>query len=132
MMFYHRRFGSILRLAAYLFAIGVIGIFCPSANAASTISWDGGASTNNMDTAVNWSGDVVPSATLQDTAQWDGTVPGDLSLTYTAAGTGANLAGGSGLQLNVTAAHTGSLTINEASGTAGLRVQNITIANGAG
>src|SRR5262245_52441065 len=126
--------GSIAsRSLVCLLVMALLAFLSPTAGAASTIPWDGGAGTNNMDTAANWNPDTaVPSATLQDTAQWDGTVPGDLSLTYTAAGTGANLAGGSGLQLNVTAAHTGSVTINEASGTVGMRIQNITIANGAG
>jgi fibronectin-binding autotransporter adhesin len=84
----------------------------------------------------NWSGDAVPTgATPGDTAQWDGTVPGPLSLTYTAlgAGTGANLAAGIGLFLNVTGGQTSPLTINEAAAsTAGIRLQNLTVASGAG
>ncbi len=102
--------------------------------AQSTRTWDGGgAAGTNMDTAVNWSADTVPTgAAPGDTAQWNGTVAGPLSLTYTAAGTGANLAAGNGIFLSVTGAQTDSLTINEASGTGGLRVQNLTVASGAG
>jgi hypothetical protein len=112
--------------------VGVLTIF-GAAQAQTTRTWDGGGvGGTNMDTAANWSADTVPNGTNSDTAQWDGTVAGDLSLTYTAAGTGANLAAGSGIHLNVTGSNTGSLTINEASGTVGLRLQNITIANGAG
>jgi autotransporter-associated beta strand protein len=85
-----------------------------------------------MDTAANWSGDVVPTGATNDIAQWNGTAAGNLSLTYTAAGTGAGLAAGNGIFIDVTSGQTDSLTINEASGTVGLRLQNITIANGAG
>src|SRR5204862_267684 len=82
-------------------------------------TWDGGGTGGtNMDTAANWSADTVPSGSAGDTAQWDGTVlNGPLSLTYTATGTGANLAASSGFVINVLGSFTSSLTINETSGT---------------
>src|SRR5436190_14734755 len=91
-------------LSALLVTAG--GVFCPSVEAA-TRTWDGGGTGGtNMDTAVNWSGDTVPSGSVGDTAQWDGTVSGPLSLTYTAAGTGANLAASPGILMNVAAGQT--------------------------
>jgi len=103
-------------------------------HAQNTRTWDaGGTPNNNMDLAANWSGDAVPTgAAPGDTAQWDGSVAGPLSLTYTAAGVGANLAAGNGIFLNVTSGQTSPLTINEFSGTAGIRVLNLTVASGAG
>jgi T5SS/PEP-CTERM-associated repeat protein len=120
---------SFLGASALVFVL--LGVFCSPAYAVDRI-WDGGAATNNMDTPANWSGDTVPSGGSSDVARWNGTAPGNLSLTYTAAGTGANLAAGSGIHIDVTSGQTGSLTINEDSGTVGLRLQSITIANGAG
>ncbi|MES2924411.1 MAG: autotransporter-associated beta strand repeat-containing protein [Verrucomicrobiota bacterium] len=101
---------------------------------AATRTWDGGGVAGaNMDAAANWSADTVPTGTAPgDIAEWNGTVAGLLSLTYTAAGTGANLGVGSGIFLSVLGAQTDSLTINQASGTAAVRLQNITIASGAG
>ncbi|RYD19686.1 MAG: hypothetical protein EOP88_18030 [Verrucomicrobiaceae bacterium] len=96
-------------------------------------TWDGGGTPNiNMDIAANWSGDAVPNGTTNEVAQWDGTVPGALSLTYTAAGTGAPLGNTTGISINIAGTQTDSLTINEASGTAGIRIQNLTVASGAG
>jgi len=81
--------------------VGALTI-CATAYSQTTRTWDGGGvAGTNMDTAVNWSGDTVPSGSTGDTAQWDGTVAGNLSLTYTAAGTGANLGAGNGIHLNV-------------------------------
>ncbi|MCW1916851.1 autotransporter-associated beta strand repeat-containing protein [Luteolibacter sp. GHJ8] len=102
--------------------------------AQATRTWDGGGTgATNMDIAANWSGDVVPTgAAPGDTAQWDGTVAGPLSLTYTALAPGTGLAAGNGIFFNVLGTQTSPLTINEASGTAGLRIQNLTVSSGAG
>src|SRR5688572_19983309 len=98
------------------------GAMTESANAA-TKTWDGGGvGGTDMDVAANYNTDGVPAT--GDTLQFNGTVAGPLSLTYTAAGTGANLAGGNGIFLNVLGTQTDSLTINRASGTAGVRLQN--------
>ncbi|QJE96254.1 beta strand repeat-containing protein [Luteolibacter luteus] len=115
-------------------ALLTLGALSGASYAQATRTWDGGGTpTNNMDIAANWSGDVVPTgAAPGDTAQWDGSVPGDLSLNYTAAGTGAGLAAGNGIFLNILGTQTSPLTINETSGTAGLRIQNLTVASGAG
>ena len=112
-------------------ALLALGAFAGITHAQTTRTWDGGGvAGTNMDTAANWSGDVVPAS--NDTAQWDGTVAGPLLLTYTATGTGSGLAAGNGIFLSILGTQTDPITINEASGTTALRIQNITIASGAG
>lgn len=98
---------------------------------AVTRTWDGGAASNNMETATNWSGDALPNGVNNDTAEWNGTVAGPLALTYTAA-TANGLGAGNGVFLSATAAQTGNLSLTQASGTTAIRLQNITIASGAG
>jgi autotransporter-associated beta strand protein len=103
--------------------------------AQTTRTWvGGGIPATNMDLAANWSPAGVPVTTAPgDTAQWDGTVAGPLSVTYTAAGTGASMsAAGSGIFFNVTSTQVDPLTINCFSGTTGIRFQNFTVASGAG
>ncbi len=115
-----------------VFPLVAVGAFANISYAATTRTWDGGGvAGTNMETAANWSGDVLPNGTNGDTAQWDGTVTGALSLTYTAA-TANGLGAGNGNFLSILGTQTGSLTLNQASGTTALRVQNITIASGAG
>ena len=99
---------------------------------AATRTWDGGTGGTGTEigTAANWSGDTLPSVN-GDVAQWDGTVAGNLVLTH---GT-ANFAGSSGntgVSLNLTATQTGSLSIDSGANTSGIRLNNITIASGAG
>ncbi|MES2923312.1 MAG: autotransporter-associated beta strand repeat-containing protein, partial [Verrucomicrobiota bacterium] len=87
----------------------IAGMTSPSAEAA-TRTWDGGAATNVLNTATNWSDDLVPSA-AGDVAQWNGTVTGPLSLTSTGAWTATGGNGG-GTSIYVTSAQTDSLTIS--------------------
>ncbi len=121
-------------LTKSLFPFLALGAVADISYAQTTRTWDGGGiPATNMDIAANWSGDVVPNgASPGDTAQWDGSVPGPLSLTYTAAGAGASLGAGIGIFMDVLGTQTDSLTINEFSGTAALRIQNLTVASGAG
>ncbi len=103
--------------------------------AQTTRTWvGGGLPATDMDIAANWSPSGVPVTTAPgDTAQWDGTVAGPLSLTYTAAGTGASMsAAGSGIHFNITSTQVSPLTINCFSGTQGVRIQNFTVASSAG
>ena len=100
------------RVSAKLVAIGLgiwAGAISPSVMAATFI-WDGGAGNANMDTAANWNPDTVPNGANSDVAQWNGTVAGNLSLTYTAAGTGAGLASAPGVSLDITSTQIGNLT----------------------
>ena len=120
-------------LTRSLLALLALGVSAGITYAQTTRTWDGGGvAGTNMDTAANWSGDVVPNGSTSDTAQWDGTVAGPLSLTYTAAGTGAGLGAGNGIFLSILGTQTDSLTINRASGTAAIRLQNLTIESNAG
>lgn len=115
---------------------GLVGALtiCATAYSQATRTWDGGGvGSTTMDTAANWSGDTVPTgAAPGDTAQWDGTVAGDLSLTYAPTASTAPLATGNGIHLNITSGQTGALTINQSNTANALRLQNITIASGAG
>ena len=95
--------------------------------AQTTRTWDGGASTSVLTTAANWSGDVVPVA--GDTAQWDGSVSGALTLTFGSA-IGTNAATGVGI--NVTGTQTSNLTLNATNTAVLFRISDFTVASGAG
>ena len=116
-----RSISSLLTLAAFT-----------SAGHAATKIWDGGAAGTGTDlaTPANWSGDTLPA--VNDTLQWNGTAPGDLSLALNAS---TALAGGNGYFIDVTATQTGSLLIDNVTtnvSTNGIRLTNITIAAGTG
>lgn len=96
-------------------------------------TWDAGGTPNNsLDIAANWSGDAVPNGATNEVATWDGTAPGPQALNYTAAGTGAPLGASTGVSFNFLGTQTEPVTFNETSGTAGIRIQNLTVASGAG
>ncbi|HLP76174.1 MAG TPA: autotransporter-associated beta strand repeat-containing protein, partial [Candidatus Paceibacterota bacterium] len=93
----------------------------------TTRSWTGGAGDFKLATAGNWNPSGSPAGGSSDILQWDGTAAtGNLLVTNASA-----LDASPGLNLNVTAEHTGSLTIV---GTARLRLNNnsLAIASGAG
>ena len=98
-----------------------------SASAATTYNWTGTSADNTFDTAGNWSPSGPPSGVNGDTAQWNGTQAGSLSLTW--AGTANDAA--PGIYLSLLAGQTGSVTLDGAT-TAGMRLQGITLASGAG
>ena len=104
-------------------------IFVPSSHAA-TIVWNA-ASGSDLGTAANWTGGVLPSAATPDTAQWNNTPSGALSLTYGLTTLGG-AAGNAGITLNMTALNTGSLSIDTGVNTSGIRIGNVTLASGAG
>lgn len=111
----------------------ILGGFANIAYSQATHTWDGGGVPGtNLDIADNWNDNTVPNAATGDIVQWDGSVPGDLSLTYTAAGTGAPLSSNDGVSLNILGTQTGSLMINRFSGTSQLRIRDLTVASGAG
>ncbi|MEK7951433.1 beta strand repeat-containing protein [Luteolibacter soli] len=100
---------------------------------AATVIWDGGPATTGTDigTAENWTGDVLPSAATPDTAQWNGTPAGPLSLVYSNALL-AGVAGNTGLNLDITAAQTSAVSLDSGSNTSSLRINNINLAAGSG
>ena len=98
--------------------------------AQTTYVWGNGAGTSVINTAENWNPVGVPTSTStegsSDTARWDGTAGGNLTLGFTGSLGGAG--GTAGINLDVTAGQTGSLSITANT----IRVQDITIAAGAG
>ena len=100
---------------------------------AATSVWDGGVAGTGTDIGVgtNWSPDGLPSAATPDTAQWNGSVAGTLALLYNDASL-AGAIGNAGINLDLTAAQTGAVSIDSGSNTGVLRINNITIAADAG
>lgn len=97
-------------------------------------TWDGGATTNELSTPVNWTGDTAPVAS-GDVATWNGTAPGDLSLTWT--GTFGAGPGATGTSITVAGGQTASLLIGSSStlmnsNAENFNLGNIDIAGGAG
>ena len=97
---------------------------------AAVVVWNA-ASPADIGTAANWTGGVLPSAATPDVAQWNNTPSGPLSLTYTNPTLGG-AAGNAGILLNMTAAQTGSLSIQEGANTTAMRISGISLASGAG
>jgi autotransporter-associated beta strand protein len=100
----------------------------------TTYTWDGGpgGTGTEIGLSANWSGDTLPNPNNADTCLWDGTVPGNLTLTY-AGGMGGGY-GGNGLFFSFASTQTGTWTLLPPSsgGTAGLAIDSIYITNGAG
>ncbi|RYD46414.1 MAG: hypothetical protein EOP85_07475, partial [Verrucomicrobiaceae bacterium] len=115
-------------------AMAAVISFAASSHAgAATIVWDGGTAGtgNDFGTASNWVGDVLPSVTVPDVAEWNGTPAGPLSLIYSNnAFTGA--AGNGGINLNITATQTEAINIDAGTNVSALRMNGLTIAAGAG
>jgi autotransporter-associated beta strand protein len=99
---------------------------------AATVTWDGnGTGATDLGTALNWTGDALPSVSTPDTAVWDGSVTGPLSLVYSDAafaGTTGNL----GLNLSLTSGQTSALSLDSGANTSSLRLNNVTLDAGAG
>ncbi|MEX1048898.1 MAG: autotransporter-associated beta strand repeat-containing protein [Akkermansiaceae bacterium] len=114
-----------------LFGITLAGavafVSIPSTFAASQ-TWDGGAATNILNTADNWTNNATPTSATDD-ATWDGSVAGNLSLIWNASfGPGSGNSGG--VDIVMAATQTGSLQLDATSGSLGLG--DITIAADAG
>jgi fibronectin-binding autotransporter adhesin len=103
-------------------------LFLTATISAQTVrTWDGGPAGNGtvLTTAANWSGDVLPASTGNTTAtrhdaQWDGSVAGDLNLTFSTA-----FGGSWGVGLVMTGNQTGNLTLTSSNAT----LQNLRIVN---
>jgi len=87
-------------------------------------TWTGGDGTGiNLSAATNWSGSTLPGN--GDTAQWDGTVGGNLSLTYNG-GIGGNFET-TACSYSLTTSQTGNVTITSpVSFSANLAVNHLT------
>jgi autotransporter-associated beta strand protein len=99
---------NLIKFLTVCIAPAIAGMTLPSASAA-TRTWDGGATTNVLNTAPNWSDNLLPNAN-GDVAEWNGTVAGDLVLTSTAAWTPTTGNTG-GTNISVTTGQTAALTL---------------------
>jgi autotransporter-associated beta strand protein len=124
------RLNSFLRIASLGSAAAIVAAFsAPSAQAVSA-TWNGAVASNDLNTGGNWIGGTVPGGTNGDTATWDGTQAGNLSLVWSAA-FGPTSGAGGGVNLSVLGTQTGSLTLDPGAAPA-MGLGNITIAASAG
>ena len=120
---------DLIKFLTLCFGPAIAGMTLQSAHATSA-TWDGGAATNVLNTPANWTSETTLPATALDTATWDGTVAGDLSLVWNAAfgPTSGNLGG---VNLDLAATQTAAVQLDATSaGVFGLG--DITIASEAG
>ncbi|BCU78604.1 autotransporter-associated beta strand repeat-containing protein [Luteolibacter sp. LG18] len=117
---------------AWFLAVTASTIVASSTAGGATLTWDGGGvGGTDFGTAANWTTDTLPSPATPDTAQWDNTVTGNLSLIYSnTAFSGA--AGNAGINLSLLAAQVSNLSIDSGSNTGSARFNNVTVATGAG
>src|SRR4051812_37755912 len=94
--------------------------------------WTGGDGTGtDIGQATNWNGGL-PSTVTGDIGEWNGTVPGNLSLVYDTSTLTSGL-GQSGVNFYLNSAQTGSVTIGTTLTTSpSIGLYNITIDSGAG
>jgi autotransporter-associated beta strand protein len=102
----------------------------------TTYTWTGAGDGTNLANAANWSpAGGPPSGVTQDTGQWNGVVPGNLTITCTQTGdflpgTGFN---GQGVNWNLTSNQAGSVTIlDPVDNSQNIGFYNINVASGAG
>lgn len=122
---------SVVRRALRLRGIACAALFggMPVTGLLAQSIWDGGASTTELGTATNWNPDGLPNV-AGGIARWDGTVAGPLALTYTTGLGGAP--GNVGINLELAATQTGSLSIDSGTSTTSIRINNITLDAGSG
>jgi autotransporter-associated beta strand protein len=103
-----------------------------AATAQNTYIWTGGNGTGTeIGAATNWGG-ILPDAGNYDTAEWNGLVPGNLSLVYDVS-VETSGPGQGGLNLYLTGNQTGAVSIGtKASSGPYLAIYNILIDSGAG
>lgn len=95
---------------------------------ASSEMWNGGAATNVLNTPGNWTNNSLPSAAT-DTATWDGTAAGALTLIWNA-NFGPTSGNTGGVNINLSATQTDAVQLDATAGNFGLG--DVTIASGAG
>ncbi|RYD19966.1 MAG: hypothetical protein EOP88_16920 [Verrucomicrobiaceae bacterium] len=102
---------------------------------AANLTWDGNADSDGgdgvtFDSALNWSTDLLPSVAVPDTAIFDGTAAGPLTLGYTGLMNGGSP--NAGIALSLAATQTSPVTIDSGAVATALRIGSISIASGAG
>ncbi|HAO80290.1 MAG TPA: hypothetical protein DCQ92_15235 [Verrucomicrobia subdivision 3 bacterium] len=99
------------KLTILKFLIILCGTFATTTVFGQVIrTWTNSASID-IGLANSWDPNGAPNGANQDTAQWDGVVPGNLSLLYTT-GWGNSGYGTAGVNIVLTANQTGDVTIN--------------------
>jgi fibronectin-binding autotransporter adhesin len=123
---------STRRQQRVLLGVMVAAFLLAGSTAQATVHTWTGASSNNLDsTAVNWS--PTGSFASSDTAAWNGTQGGALSLTLTANSTTGMNPAAPGLFFYLNSAQISPVTINGTNGNVGtMRVAGVTIDAGAG
>ena len=98
-----------------------------------TYTWSGAGDGTNIATAANWSpSGGPPSGANQDTGEWNGTVAGNLALTYVSGLPGTGF-GTEGVNWYIAAGQVGSLSLVCPTGNSGtVAFNNITVDSGTG
>lgn len=126
--------GGINPLKRILKQIAVLGCFATTVSFGQTIfTWTGGGDGTNFDSAANYGG-TLPATASSDICSFNGTVPGNLNLNYSA-GNFASGPGNSGISIQMTSAQVGNLSLgnNSANGNPpNLAIYDIQIQPGAG
>lgn len=112
----------------FLCAAGFGAALSPSHSFAADIVWDGGGDGTTLDLSTNWTGDVLPDETIPDSAVFSGIAAGSLNLSYL----GADLGTAPGLNLRLDAGQTSAVSIDTGLNVNVLRLNNVTVAAGAG
>ena len=121
-----RNVTSILRRQNVLPGIALLAVLIAGSTAqAATYIWSGPTS-GILDSSANWGGSFAAS----DTAEWNETTSGPLTLSLT--GNAFMNPAAPGINLYLNAAQTDSVTLNSSNGTATMRVNNVTIDPSAG
>jgi autotransporter-associated beta strand protein len=112
------------------FSLALTGSLCLLATSltAATFVWDGGDDGTDLGKANNWNPNGSPVA--NDVLQWNGSVSGDLSLSYTTLNAGLNT--NPGISISLTSGQTSALTIDGGANALRLNASGINIASGAG
>lgn len=113
-------------------AFGALAFAYVDAAYAGSATWTNGSGTSLLNTPGNWTAGGPPTGS-GEIATWNGTVAGNLTLTYNSA-FGSTVATDQGVNVNITGTQTGSLqiSIDAVNDTGSFQLGNIDIASGAG
>ncbi len=114
-------------------ALLALGAFGATGAPLHAVVWDGGPAGTGTDLGFfeNWMDDLVPSTAAGDTMEFTGLAPGPLTLLYND-GAFVGAAGDPGVNISLTSSQTSSVSIDAGDNTNAIRLNNITIAAGAG
>ncbi len=109
------------------------GVFATTAAfGQTTYIWSATNGGTDIGIATNWNPNGQPSGASEDTAEWNGTIPGNLNLVYQTGWPSTGF-GTSGVNLYVNTNQTGSVSIvAPSSGSPSAGINGITVDSGAG